>query len=146
MEHLQKTAILPYQASQLYALVDDIERYPSFLPWCQGARVIARSEDSVTASLSLGRGSFSQSFTTKNTLVPFDKIIMSLVDGPFRQLEGVWLFREIEMRCEIDLTLDFEFENKMTAMLFGSVFQQAVNRLVDAFVARASEVYGNGDD
>ena len=139
---IQKSALVPYSAEQMYALVDDINHYPEFLPDCSQAQELERTKGSVTASLTISHSGFTKAFTTRNELQPFSRIIMKLVDGPFKQLEGVWTFVEVgDGVTKIELDLQFEFANALVGLAFGKVFISIANKLVDAYKQRAVEVY-----
>ena len=131
----------------MFALVNDVESYPAFLPWCQQARVEARSEEEVRASLRFGRGAVSRWFTTRNILQPDDHIAVQLVNGPFRRLEGQWDFRDLsEHGSRIEVNMEFEFANALVSMAFGPIFNEVCNTLVSAFTRRAQAVYGKDND
>lgn len=138
MRRVKRSALVPYSAQAMFALVDDIEAYPAFLPWCRAAREHARTETEVEASLELARGGISKWFTTRNHLVRGERIDIELVDGPFRKLEGHWSFVSLgEAGCRVNLEMEFEFSSRMLDMMIGSVFEQICNSLLDAFVERA---------
>jgi len=140
---IQRTALVPYSADQMFALVDDIEAYPDFLPWCRSATVLSRDADEVRATIEIAKGSVRRSFTTLNRLQPGKMIEMRLIEGPFRHLQGFWRFEELEEgACKVSLDLEFEFSSRMVAMVVGPVFNQVANSLVDAFCKRAEQVYG----
>jgi ribosome-associated toxin RatA of RatAB toxin-antitoxin module len=132
---------VPYTPAQMYALVDNIEAYAEFLPWCKESRVLKRNEDEVQATLVLAGGGFQKSFTTCNRLQKDKMIEIRLLDGPFRQLEGFWRFDAEGEHCQITLDLEFEFSSKLLALAFGPVFNQVANSLMDAFCKRAQHVY-----
>lgn len=143
MSSIRKTALIPYSAARMFALVDDIESYPQFLPWCGGAEVISRDEDQVKASVTIAHKGIHKSFTTVNRNQPGKMIEMRLVDGPFRMLEGFWRFDDLgESGCKVSLDLEFEFSGKLVALAMGPVFSQIANTLVDAFCERARKLYG----
>ncbi len=143
MRKVSRSALVPHSASEMFSLVDDIEAYPSFLPWCKSAVVHTRDADSVEASLELQRGGVSKSFTTRNSLRENQSIGLALLGGPFRHLSGGWEFRQLDdSGCKVSLDLEFEFENPVTDMVFGAFFEKICNSLVDAFTRRADEVYG----
>jgi ribosome-associated toxin RatA of RatAB toxin-antitoxin module len=143
MTIVSRSALVAYAASEMYALVDDIKTYPDFLPWCKTATILSRDEDEVRASIELARGGIQKSFTTCNRLQHNKMIEMRLVEGPFRHLEGFWRFDALgERACKVSLDMDFEFSSKLVGMAIGPVFNQIVNSLVDAFCARAVDVYG----
>ena len=124
-------------------LVDDVESYPKFLPWCNDAEVHNRTEDTVEATLELHKGSVSNHFTTLNTRHEFDKIDLALIGGPFRHLAGGWRFADLgEDGCKVALELDFEFESMFVDMIFGAFFEETCGSLVDSFTKRAQDVFG----
>lgn len=143
MTTINRNALVPYSAQEMYRLVDDIPAYAEFLPWCKSAQELKRDEDEVTAQLSLAYSGMEKSFTTRNR-VHKDKIIeMRLVEGPFKHLEGFWRFDPLgEQACKVSLDLEFEFSNRLVGMAMGPVFSQIANTLVDAFSKRAEQVYG----
>ena len=107
----------------MFVLIDDVEAYPEFLPWCNDAEVRNRTDDVVDATLELHKGSLSNHFTTRNTRREFETIELELIGGPFRHLQGGWQFTEIgEEGCKVALELEFEFENKLIDMMFGAFF------------------------
>lgn len=143
MSVINRNALVPYTPAEMFMLVDNIEAYPEFLPWCKAARVLSRDEDEVRASLNLARGGIDKSFTTCNRLQKNKMIEIRLVEGPFRHLEGFWRFDAVgEGACKVSMDLDFEFSNKLVGFAMGPVFTQIVNTLVDSFCKRAVEVYG----
>lgn len=143
MKTVKRQALLPYSAQQMFELVNDVEKYPEFLPNCVGATEIERTETEVVASLAVAKGGFEKTFTTKNTNNPYDSIDMKLVDGPFKYLDGRWEFTSLdEKACKIELVVNFEFSNILTSMAFSSVFNHLAESFVEAFSKRAAEVYG----
>lgn len=143
MTIINKFALVPYTPAQMYALVDDIEAYPEFLPWCKSTRVLSRTEDEVRATIELSRGGVEKSFTTCNRNQKNKMIEMRLVEGPFRRLEGFWRFDALgDDGCKVSLDLEFEFASRMLDMVIGPVFSQIANSLVDSFQKRAVAVYG----
>jgi len=143
MTAISKNAIVPYSAAQMFDLVNAVEDYPQFLPWCVGSEVLLRNDDEVKATLVLGQGGMQKSFTTCNRLQQDKMIQIRLIDGPFRQLEGYWRFENLPTHlCKVSLDLEFEFSNKLMAIAFSKVFNQVANTLVDAFCNRAAALYG----
>lgn len=127
----------------MFELVDNVEAYPEFLPWCNDASEQSRNEKTVVATLELHKGGVSKHFTTRNTLKPFEAIDLALVDGPFRHLDGGWRFRDItDDGCEVSLELEFEFDSRIVDVMFGRFFEDILSALVDAFTRRAAAVYG----
>ena len=117
MTSISKSALVSYSAEKLFGLVDDIDAYPEFLPWCHSAEVLSRTDDEVKARLDLVKGAVKKSFTTLNRLQNNKMIEMRLVEGPFHHLEGFWRFERLEEdSCKVSLDLDFEFSNKLTGI------------------------------
>lgn len=142
MSQIQRSAYVEFSCEQMFALVNDIESYPQFLPGCKSATLLSQTEDEIMASLEVGKGAIRQVFSTRNRLVRAKQIEMQLVKGPFKRLHGVWSFTELsENSCKIALVLDFEL-NGMLKLAFGGVFSQITNSMVDAFSQRAKVVYG----
>ncbi len=143
MTVIHRTALVGYTAQQLFELVNDIKAYPHFLPWCKSAYYLQHSEQEVEASLEIAWSGIHKTFTTRNTLHPYDCVKMVLVSGPFKQLEGTWRFVTIgEQGCRISLDLTFELTGHLFDKLFQPVFHHIANSLVEAFSKRAVEVYG----
>lgn len=144
MREVQRSALVPYSAEEIYRLVDDVEAYPEFLPWCTDATVNKRTAKSVDASLELEKAGVSKVFSTRNTLTKGRRIEMGLLDGPFNHLDGVWEFEPLsESACKVSLDIHYEFSNPVVDMLFGPGFKEILSSLVDAFVKRAREIYGD---
>lgn len=144
MTHIKRSALVPFSADKLYDLVNAIETYPEFLPWCSDAKILESSPDVMLASVTIAGGGFSKTFTTRNELVPHEKIIMRHVDGPFRSLTGEWRFVPLSNEgCRVELDMHFEVESGVKGMLFGVVFNKIADKLVDAFCERAKELYAN---
>ncbi|WP_372987788.1 type II toxin-antitoxin system RatA family toxin [Marinobacter sp.] len=143
---IDKTALVMHSAERMFQLVNDIARYPEFLPWCAGAEVHDRGEEQVTASLEIAKGGIRHRLTTRNQLLMPEAIEMNLVDGPFQNLTGRWHFKALDDNaCKVILTLEFEFSGSLSRMTFGPVFSQAANTMVDAFCRRADELYRGGN-
>jgi ribosome-associated toxin RatA of RatAB toxin-antitoxin module len=140
---VSRTALLPYSAGEIYDLVDDIESYPIFLPWCKSATVLSRTDDEVRANLELSRSGINKSFTTCNRQQRNKIIEMRLVEGPFHHLEGFWRFDSLgDLACKVSLDLEFEFSSRLLSLTVGPVFNQIAGTLVDSFCKRAVDVYG----
>ena len=132
-----------HSSERMHALVNDIGAYPEFLPWCSKALILEKDAKFMLASLEVSKGGVKQCFTTRNDLSEDGRIIMSLVDGPFSHLNGVWDFTFLqENACKVALNLEFEMKRNITKMAFGAIFNQAANTMVDAFCVRADQVYG----
>ena len=143
MRTIERSALVPYKPEQMYALVHDIERYPEFVPWVARATVLSRSATEVVGRLEMERAGLRETFTTRNHLEPPHRIDLTLVEGPFKLLEGRWSFEPIADRgTRIALLMRFEFANPLASMLLSRSFEKSCNQLVDAFVARARSNYG----
>jgi len=144
MPDIKRSAIVPYSAKQMYELVNDIRRYPEFIPWCKNATILSENEDEIRAELNFARGALEKAFTTCNRLQKDKMIEIRLINGPFKHLEGFWRFEPLPegQGCQVLLDLDFEFSNRLLGLAFGPFFTQVANLLVDAFSKRAKEVYG----
>jgi len=141
MKRIERSAIVPHGAGQVYALVADIESYPRFLPWCAGARV-HHGADGVTATLDVGVKGISQSFTTRNENRPGESIDMRLVDGPFRRFAAAWRFKPLAARaCGIEFSMEYEFSSRAAGKLLEPLFAKIADTMVDAFSRRADEIY-----
>ncbi len=142
MTIVQKSALVKFSAQQMFDLVNDIEAYPQFLPWCSGSRIIKRETDFVEAELLISKGGFKKAFSTRNRIDSGGKITVSLLDGPFSYLEGVWNFMPLrEDASKISLDLEFEMSGKLASLAFGAVFNQICNTMVSSFTQRAKQIY-----
>jgi ribosome-associated toxin RatA of RatAB toxin-antitoxin module len=138
MREVKRSALVEKSPAELFALINDIESYPQFLPWCTHARVHSRSPREIVATLGVRQGALHAEFTTRNTLEPERAIHMHLLSGPFRTLEGEWRLTPIEADgCRVELVLRFAFRNPLTALVLEPKFAATVGSLIDAFVARA---------
>tara|TARA_B100000497_G_C7605488_1_gene363689 strand:- start:561 stop:992 length:432 start_codon:yes stop_codon:yes gene_type:complete len=143
LRQIKRTALVPYACEVAFEVVDQIDAYSEFLPWCAESRVLQRTESEVIATLVLAKSGIRQSFTTKNQLMRPNVIGLSLVDGPFQQLEGGWVFDALgDAGCKISLEMRFEFSSKLMDQTFGRVFGVAADRMVDAFTARLDDLHG----
>jgi ribosome-associated toxin RatA of RatAB toxin-antitoxin module len=143
MAVVHKSVLLGYSAEQMFALVDNIEDYPQFLPWCGGTQVKQRLGDKVIAVLTINYHGVKQTFSTENTNTPPTSINMVLIEGPFKHLNGTWSFKPLRSdACKIDFELHYEFSSKVLEQLIGPVFTMIANSFVDSFCKRAETVYG----
>ena len=127
----------------MFALVERVEDYPRFLPWCGAVDVRERGANNLVASLAIHYHGVRQSFTTSNENTPSTSIRMTLVDGPFKSLDGLWTFKPLrDDACKVELDLNYEFSSVLLAQLVGPVFGLIANSLVDSFCKRAETVYG----
>ncbi|MEJ8566568.1 type II toxin-antitoxin system RatA family toxin [Elongatibacter sediminis] len=144
---ITRTALVPRPAMAMFRLVEDIERYPDFLSWCAAADLIEQSGDMQLARLEVSLAGLRQDFTTRNRLERGQRLSMSLVDGPFRQLSGEWRFLALgDSGCKITLDLAFDFSNSVLSAAFRRGFSNVADRLVADFVRRAEAVYTQGEE
>ena len=142
MKSIARSAIVEHAATEMYALVDDIEAYPRFLPWCLEARV-EQTGARKRATLTAGLGGIRQSFTTENENQPGRSIDLRLVEGPFRQFNAAWRFTPLgEHACQIEFSMRYQFSSRALAKLLEPLFHQIADTTVDAFTRRADELYG----
>jgi ribosome-associated toxin RatA of RatAB toxin-antitoxin module len=140
MREVKRSALIAESPARMYELVNDIERYPEFVPWCVGARVVSRTDHEVVATLNIKRGPLKAEFTTRNLLEPASRVLMQFVSGPFRVLEGLWTLTALgDLGCRVELEMRFEFANRVAGTLFEPLFEDTAASLVDAFVKRARE-------
>lgn len=140
---IQCSALVPYTCEQMFALVNDIEAYPSYMSGCAGAQILKRDDKSVIARLDLEKAGLRHSFTTRNTLRAPDSMSMELVEGPFRKLQGLWQFKPMANGgCQIEFGLEYEFANFLLGLAAGKLMAQLVNEQVDAVCRRAQALYG----
>ena len=143
MPHVNKSALVPFSAAQMYKLVADIDDYQDFLPWCGHSEVLSSENDVVVGTVMIAKGGVDKSFTTENHQVENKQIEVRLVDGPFKKLEGFWRFDALkEDACKVSLELEYEFSSKLLSVVVGPVFNQVANTMVDSFVKQARVVYG----
>lgn len=143
MTSIKKSALVKFSALQMFKLVDDIAAYPDFLPWCSGSRIMQRKGELVEAELQISKAGFQQSFITRNRSDGHSKLFMTLAEGPFSSLDGVWNFIPLrEDASKISLDLEFEMQGKLASLAFGTVFAQVCNTMVSSFTHRAKQIYG----
>lgn len=143
MTSIQRSALVPYSAQAMFDLVNAIETYPQFMEGCVGAAVIARSNDAIEARLDLAKGGMRYSFTTRNRLMPPERIDMTLVEGPFKRFHGVWTFHALgEHACKISLHLEFELSGRLLNFAARKMFDSVATQMVDALVKHAHNLHG----
>jgi ribosome-associated toxin RatA of RatAB toxin-antitoxin module len=143
MKEIARSAIVEHSAAEMYALVEDIEAYPRFLPWCAAAAVHERRPDATRATLTVGVGALRHSFTTQNENRPGEAIDMRLEQGPFRRFHGEWRFVPLgPAACRIEFSLQYEFSSRTLGRVLAPLFDGLADSMVDAFVRRAAEVHG----
>ena len=127
----------------MFELVNNIDDYSQFLNWCDSSSILNQSDNQITASVEINKGGIKQTFSTLNTLTPYQSIVMELVDGPFDELSGEWRFEPLgENAAKIHLDLQFKFKSMLIDMALSPVFKNIANSQLDSFVARAKYIYG----
>lgn len=159
MAVVHKTVLIGYSAEQMFALVDRVEDYPQFLPWCGGVEVRDRESgvsvhdpvnnggeavgNKLIAKININFHGLKQSFTTENTNLPPHSMTMQLVEGPFKQFGATWKFNALRAdACKIEFDMNYEFSSKLLEGVIGPVFSMIANSFVDSFCKRAEVVYG----
>ena len=147
MKTVHKSVLIWYSPQEMYALVTDVAHYPQFLPWCDHAQVVDQDAHGMTSEVGISFSGIRQTFTTRNTHTEPSQVGMQLVKGPFSKLDGVWNFHPLgdgsQRACKVELLLNYGFENATLGKLVGPVFDKIAASLVDAFVKRAQQVYGD---
>lgn len=142
MAQVQKTVLIQHPASRMFALVDDVKKYPEFLPWCGGVDLIKQDEVSTIATLHIAYHGIRQKFTTENHKTYPNLMEIKLKDGPFKHLEGTWRFISLnEQACKVEFILNYEFANQFLDKMIAPVFNHITSTFVDNFVARADTIY-----
>ena len=143
MKKISRSAIVEHSAQRLYDLVEDIESYPQFLPWCLAASA-ERSGSETIATLTVGVSGLRQSFTTRNANRPAESIAMQLVEGPFRSFAAAWRFRALSAAaCKVEFSIEYEFASRALAKLLEPLFDRIADTMVDAFTRRADALDGH---
>ncbi|MGY0399714.1 MAG: type II toxin-antitoxin system RatA family toxin [Ostreibacterium sp.] len=146
MTHIIKTQSSPYSSEQMFDLVADCNHYPDFLPFCKRATGIPVGKNQIHTTLFIHKGPFRKSFTTHNTMCRDEtpaRINVKLVNGPFKKLEGHWLFTEVEDGCRVILELNYDMKSGLLNSALSGVFEWIVTSMVEAFCSRANKIYGN---
>jgi ribosome-associated toxin RatA of RatAB toxin-antitoxin module len=146
MSRVEKSILIEYPAQRMFDLVEDVESYPSFLPWCSATRVDFRDDRRTVATLFVNFHGIRAHVTTENTKERPSWMSLKLVDGPFRHLEGEWCFKLLsEDACKVEFHISYEFSNRFFEIVLGRVFNQIANTFVEAFVKRARQIHGVAD-
>lgn len=143
MPHIERSALIAVPAADVYALVNDIERYPAFLPWCARAEILSKSETEVVARIDIAVRGRRETLVTRNRLTPSSAIALEMVEGPFRRFQGRWRFTPVgDAGCRVDLEVSFELANRLVGAFAAPFLHRIADRVVDAFAARVREVSG----
>ena len=142
MTIVKRMAVVPFSAEQMFAVVNDVAAYPSFLPWCASSEILSEEPHRMRARLRVKKGPLDASFTTDNSLEPGRSITLTLVDGPFSRLHGHWYFEPADNGSVVRLQLEFEFSGRLLGRVFAAVFTPIADSLDEAFKTRAEAVLG----
>lgn len=139
---IERSALIQFSAQQMFDLVNDVEAYPSYMDGCVSAQILKTGENWMEAELVLGKAGIQQRFTTRNSLTPPEQIVITLVDGPFTFMQGLWQFKALaDDACKINFVLEFEMQNRLLGMAAGKLFESVAGKQVDVFCQRAREIY-----
>ena len=139
MHNIHKSAIVLHPAQKMFQLVDSVENYPQFLPWCGSTQIIERDNDKTIASIEINYKGIRQTFTTENTKKQNQEMIIKLIDGPFKWMSGKWMFKNLDKdSCQIELKLEYEFSNVILEKLISPVFNMIANTFIDEFIKEAN--------
>lgn len=143
MATVKKSVLVPYSAPAMFALVEDVEAYPQFMPWCGGARLLERGDTTALVRLDIDYRGIRQHFTTRNHYEPGTLIRIALADGPFRRLDGTWRFTGLAADAsKVELEMHYEFAGALLERLVGPVFNHIAGTFIDAFATRADSLHG----
>ena len=141
MTHIRRSALVLHSAEAMYDLVEDVESYPEFVPWCEGARLISKGEGELVAELEIARGGVRQRFSTRNTFSRPAWMKMVLERGPFSTFSGEWRFTPLgDSGCRVEMVVDFNLESQLLKHTVGKLFAASADRMVEAFCQRADKV------
>ena len=142
MSTILKQALSPFSREQMFDLINDVQRYPEFIPWCQQTEILQNDPGQLKATLSLSKGPLKYSFTTLNALSRPQQMTMKLVDGPFSHFDGLWLFEQVGLHTSVQFSLNYAFRSRLLTTTAGPIFFKLADQLVDVFMARAHGIYG----
>jgi ribosome-associated toxin RatA of RatAB toxin-antitoxin module len=145
VNRVKKTVLVRHSAQQMYDVVEQVERYPEFLPWCGGAQILERQENTAVAAMDIVYHGLRHRFSTTNENQPGSMIGITLRDGPFRHLDGCWRFIPLsEHACKVEFELTYDFSSNVLEKMIGPIFNPIANGMMDAFVRRADKLYAEG--
>ena len=143
MKRVARSAIVEHAAAAVYSIVEDIESYPEFLPWCRAAKVLERSPTRTVATLTVGVRGIRQSFTTENVNRPGREIDLRLLEGPFKRFAAAWQFTPLgEGAARIEFSMEYEFSSRVLGRALEPLFDNIADTMVTAFSRRADQLYG----
>jgi ribosome-associated toxin RatA of RatAB toxin-antitoxin module len=145
MPTVSKSVLVEHSAQRMFDLVDRVEDYPEFLPWCGGTTVLERTPTTLVSRIDIDFHGVRAHFTTANRNERPLRIVISLQDGPFRALDGAWRFRSLKPEaCKVEFHLRYDFASRVLEGLIGPVFNHIATTFIDAFVKRADDTSRKG--
>lgn len=140
MHNIHKSAIVLHSSKKMFQLVDSVENYPRFLPWCGSTQILERDNSKTIASIEINFKGIRQTFTTENTKKQNKEMMIKLIDGPFKSLSGQWIFKNLDNdSCQIELKLEYQFSNIILEKLISPVFNMIANTFIDEFIKEANK-------
>ena len=140
MRNIHKSAIVLHSSKKMFQLVDSVENYPRFLPWCGSTQILERDNSKTIASIEINYKGIRQKFTTENTKKQNKEMMIKLIDGPFKSLSGQWIFKNLDNdSCQIELKLEYQFSNIILEKLISPVFNMIANTFIDEFIKEANK-------
>ena len=140
MSKIIRSALMPYPPRVMYDIVNDVESYPKFLPWCGGVRINQVNETSMEAAILMQAVGLNHWFKTSNRMVPGESIEISLLEGPFKKLDGFWRFSPLDSEgCKVELMLNFEIKHNLASAIIAPAFTRIANTMVESFCKRATD-------
>ena len=140
MHNIHKSAIVLHSSKKMFQLVDSVENYPRFLPWCGSTQILERDNSKTIASIEINYKGIRQTFTTENTKKQNKEMMIKLIDGPFQSLSGQWIFKNLDNNsCQIELKLEYQFSNIILEKLISPVFNMIANTFIDEFIKEANK-------
>ena len=140
MHNIHKSAIVLHSSKKMFQLVDSVENYPRFLPWCGSTQILERDNSKTIASIEINYKGIRQTFTTENTKKQNKEMMIKLIDGPFQSLSGQWIFKDLDNdSCQIELKLEYQFSNIILEKLISPVFNMIANTFIDEFIKEANK-------
>ena len=142
MIHVKRKSVVSYTPKQMYDLVNDVDNYKVFIPYCSDSKVLSQSENVMVAYLTFSLGPMQQTFTTENTLIPNSRIDLKLQSGPFKSLSGYWAFKPVGQGTAIEMDIKFDIIASTAGWVIKPILHSTIDKLVDTFTQRARVVYG----
>jgi coenzyme Q-binding protein COQ10 len=118
-------------------VVADVEEYPSFVPWCSGARIRRDEPREIIAELDIGFGIFQETFTSQVTLDRPRQVVVRAIEGPLEHLTNSWTFTPLGQQTQVNFVIDFQFKSHLLDHVANSMFHEAATRMMGAFESRA---------